>query len=60
MEIIITKIFEKFLNKHFSNYFIDLDILSNELKKSFNDEMYLKRPIMKFKLKINKLSYRLV
>ena len=60
MKVIITKTFEKFLNKHFSNYFIDLAYLSQELKKSFKDEIYLKRPIMKFKLKINKLSYRLV
>jgi hypothetical protein len=60
MKVIIAKTFEKFLNKHFSNYFIDLSDLSEELKKSFKDKMYLKRPIMKFKLKINKLSYRLV
>ncbi len=60
MEILITKTFEKFISKHFSNYFIDLEDFSFEIKKSFFEEMYLKRPIMKFKIKINRLSYRVV
>ena len=60
MEVHITKTFEKFIDKHFSNYFIDLEDLSYEIKNSFKSEMYLKRPIMKFKIKINKLSYRVV
>ena len=60
MKVIITKTFEKFLSKHFSNYFIDLEDFSQELKKSFKGEIYLKRPILKFKIKLNKLSYRVV
>ena len=60
MEVKITKTFEKFISKHFSNYFIDLEDFSIELKKSFLSEIYLKRPIMKFKIKINSVSYRVV
>ena len=60
MKVHITKTFEKFISKHFSNYFIDLENLSLEIKKSFKSEIYLKRPIMKFKIKINRLSYRVV
>ena len=56
----MTKTFEKFIDKNFSSYFIDLEKLSFELKKSFNSKIYLKRAIMKFKIKINSLSYRLV
>jgi len=60
MKVIITATFEKFISKHFSNYFIDLEDFSNELKKSFSDDIYLKRPIIKFKIKLNRLSYRVV
>ena len=60
MKVIITKTFEKFLSKYFSNYYIKLQDLSNELIKSFKNEIYLKRPIIKFKIRLNKLSYRVV
>ena len=60
MQVYITKTFEYLIDKSFSNYFIDLDKLSQELKKSFTDNLYLKRPIMKFKVKINWVSYRIV
>ena len=60
MDVYISKTFTKFVSKNLSNYFIDFEVLSKELKKSFNDNIYIKRPIMKFKIKINWLSYRLV
>lgn len=60
MIVYITKTFENILDKSFSNYFIDLDKFSQELKKSFINNIYLKRPIMKFKIKLNWVSYRVV
>jgi hypothetical protein len=60
MKVYITKTFESFLNKNFSNYYIDYFELSEKLKYWFLDNIYLKRPIMKFKIKINNLSYRIV
>lgn len=60
MQIYFTQTFEKFLDKYFSNYFIDLLEFSEMLKKSFSDNLYLKRPVMKFKIKLNWVSYRVV
>ena len=60
MKVYITKTFEKFILKHFSNYFIDINEFSEQIKKTFLDDIYLKRPLMKFKIKINQLSYRIV
>jgi hypothetical protein len=33
VKVIITKTFEKFISKHLSNYFIDLEDLSFSVKK---------------------------
>lgn len=45
MDVYISKTFTKFVSKNLSNYFIDFEVLSKELKKSFNDNIYIKRPI---------------
>lgn len=60
MEVYITKTFESILNKGFWKYFIDLHTLAKELKRAFHNDIYIKRPIMKFKIRLNWVSYRIV
>ena len=60
MKIYFTITFKRLLNKSFWNYYIDLEDLSKWLRKTYENNIYLKRPIMKFKLKINWVSFRLV